>query len=233
MKRILTFIMASICAFGCLFAAGCSSSADNADDSFKGLYDEIEKTEPEYTYTNENMLYDFEEKESCYRNISFSSVFGSVSQNTDKKYVSCGNGSMKVVVNGRSDGSWSMITFAIPSEYSDFTSVKSIMVDVMYETEDNHDQIVSLGVWSSSGNRCETEGIVRAKNGEWFTLRIAMHDVMYACTIGSVWNYGVKWKDEYMKSMSSFYISLPPFAQGQKPAALYIDNVRVDYLSDN
>lgn len=233
MKKSLALITALICAFGALLTSGCTSGGSNNDEPFVGLYDEVEKEEIKFTYTKDNMLYDFEEKEACYMNMSFDCVFGNASLNTDKKYVTCGNGSLKLDVYGRTDGSWSITYFEIPSKYSDFTKVDSIKVDVMYVTEDLHDQAVSLGVWSSNGNRCETSGQVMAKSGEWFTLKIKMHEIMYACTIGGVWNFGVKWKEEYMKNMTKLYISLPPFQAGQKPATLYIDNIRVDYLGDN
>ena len=232
MKKLLALITALICSFGALAAAGCNAGS-GSDDNFVGLYDEVVKEEVTFTYTNDNMLYDFEEKEACYMNMSFDCIFGSASLNTDKKYLTCGNGSLKLDVYGRTDGSWSIAYFDIPSKYSDFTTVDSILVDVMYVTEDSHEQIVSLGVWSSNGNRCETEGRVRAKSGEWFTLKIAMHDVMYACTIGGAWKYGIKWRDDYMKNMTRLYISLPPFTQGQKPVTLYVDNVRLTYLNND
>ena len=93
MKKLLALITALICSFGALAAAGCNAGG-GSDDNFVGLYDEVVKEEVTFTYTNDNMLYDFEEKEACYMNMSFDCIFGSASLNTDKKYLTCGNGSL-------------------------------------------------------------------------------------------------------------------------------------------
>lgn len=100
MKKLLALITALICSFGALAAAGCNAGG-GSDDNFVGLYDEVDKEEVTFTYTNDNMLYDFEEKEACYMNMSFDCIFGSASLNTDKKYLTCGNGSLKLDVYGR------------------------------------------------------------------------------------------------------------------------------------
>lgn len=226
MKKFLAFIIAVISLFGACLCVGCGSK----EEPFVGLYDETEPEEVKFTYTNDNMLYDFEEKEACVRNMSFDCVFGNASLNTDKKYVTCGNGSLKLEVYGRTDGSWSITYFDINSKYSDFTNVKSVKLDVMYITEDSSDRAISFGVWSSNSNRCETASKVRAKSGEWYTYDMRMQETMEACTIGGVWNFNVKWKKSYMKNMTRIYISLPPFSMGQKPVTLYVDNIRVEYL---
>ena len=227
MKKILSVIIAVVSIFGTCLSVGCGGGKE---EPFIGLYDEKEPEEIKYTYTNDNMLYDFEEKEACVRNMTFDSVFGNVSLNTDKKYVTCGNGSLKLDVYGRTDGSWSITYFDISSEYSDFTKVKSVKLDVMYITEDSSERTISFGVWSSNGNRCETASRVRAKSGEWYTYDMRMQETMEACTIGGVWKFNQKWKKSYMKNMTRIYISLPPFSQGQKPVTVYVDNIRVEYL---
>ena len=63
MKKLLALITALICSFGALAAAGCNAGG-GSDDNFVGLYDEVVKEEVTFTYTNDNMLYDFEEKEA-------------------------------------------------------------------------------------------------------------------------------------------------------------------------
>lgn len=70
MKKLLALITALICSFGALAAAGCNAGG-GSEDNFVGLYDEVVKEEVTFTYTNDNMLYDFEEKEACYMNMSF------------------------------------------------------------------------------------------------------------------------------------------------------------------
>ena len=227
MKKFLALITAVISVFGACLFVGCGG---NKEEPFVGLYDETEPEEITFTYTNDNMLYDFEEKEACVRNMTFDSIFGNASLNTDKKYVTCGNGSLKLDVYGRTDGSWSIAYFDINSKDSDFTNVKSVKLDVMYITDDASDRTVSFGVWSSNGNRCETASKVRAKSGEWYTYDMRMQETLVACTRGGVWNFNVKWKKSYMKNMTRIYISRPPFSMGQKPVTLYVDNIRVEYL---
>ena len=123
MKKFLALITAVISVFGACLFVGCGG---NKEEPFVGLYDETEPEEITFTYTNDNMLYDFEEKEACVRNMTFDSIFGNASLNTDKKYVTCGNGSLKLDVYGRTDGSWSIAYFDINSKYSDFTNVNSV-----------------------------------------------------------------------------------------------------------
>ena len=75
----------------------------------------------EYKYTKENMMYDFEEEESCHRGLYFNSIYGSATLNTDPKYVTCGNGSLKCRVEGRADkGSWSMIYFIFDEKFHEY-----------------------------------------------------------------------------------------------------------------
>lgn len=228
MKKSVSWIMAFFCIFSMACFVGCGNSAQGKED-FIGLYDETKPKEESFIYTDKNMMYDFEEAASCVKNITFDSIFGNVSLNKDKQYITRGNGSMKLEVYGRADGSWSITYFQIDGKYSDFTDIVSVKMDLMYVTEDGGDQIVSFGLWASSGERCETDGTkARAKSGEWFTFEIRPHDEMYAYTIGGKWHFHGKWNEKYLKSMTRMYVSLPPFKKGQKPVTLYIDNIRVE-----
>lgn len=71
MKKLLALITALICSFGALAAAGCNAGG-GSDDNFVGLYDEVDKEEVTFTYTNDNMLYWFKSTEKYMKNTSYS-----------------------------------------------------------------------------------------------------------------------------------------------------------------
>ena len=236
MKRNISTILAGVTALCSCFCIGCKQK----EEYFKGLYDDVEAEAVQIAYTKPNMMYDFEETASLHRNLYYHNLVAEVSLNTDEKYVTCGNASMKLVVHGRADkGYWSMLYFVFDDSFSDFRKIKTISLDILYEHPDNADTEYSIGGTGSNANyRFETTNKVYAKSGEWYTFTIHPNEKFEQCCLGGTWRYsdkdgdGVYMPEDQLKAMNNLYLSFKPFKQGQKPVTVYLDNIYVEYFNE-
>ena len=170
---------------------------------------------------NGTLIADFETFTDCSKNIVFGSYFGRFEVNTDKRYVSNGNASIKLNAMGDKylNSSLPNMQIRLRNEQRDLTKLKRVTADFYNATDEDYE----IGVFFKVGTTVETDTattkIVLEKN-KWTKVSKQIDAaVMSLCND--------------MTDVNSVCFTFENCYDTEKKNDIYVDNVRFEYSDKN
>lgn len=169
------------------------------------------------TAQEEKLIADFETFRDCTKNVIYANLFGRFQANTDSRYVSNGNGSIRLNPIGDAYMSANLpnMQIRLQDEDRDLTKLKRVTADFYNATDHDYE----IGIFFKIGKKVESDTRVTKitlKKGEWTKVSKTM-DVAVLSLCND------------MTDVNSVCFEFETCYDESKPNDIYMDNVRFEF----